>query len=588
MLVITIIFASSYNTYLLDRSLSNLGFILNRIENIKNLKDAKRLKRIWSLYFFMETASCESPVSDIVKAKLEVAKDILIKPKGMSRLEKNAQRLAAALQYSLLKEISNGKFPNTNLLMIEMVKDILIKLKAMSQVEDVKFILKEIIKQKEKKRPAMLLAVDRINSLFLSRLTMIPKRKLEKQLKILQERRILAKDLTSLQDIYYALGNTYAWLSEFREAKKAYRKATDLNPESDLAKKAQFNLAWNEKFCGNLDEAIKEFAALYQRATQEEVIIFSQYQIADALSKKGDYDRAITIYQEIVAKQPPRDLVQLTYLQLGYNYLYNLKDYDKARKTLEEAKKLFKGFSIATHIENKMIPNLTVEYHKEGFRLLSEGYKFSLPEKYKEAEKFFDKALEINPRDGISYSGKALVSLWLKEPDEALRLAREGVKLSPSDEITSVNLGYIYLQLNLVDEAIIEYKRFIAINPFTPRGYYNLGYAYAIQNRFAEAVFAFRQATQIDPKFSYAFNNWGLCLWRMKKYREAIEVFEKAVNIDSNFLDALFNLGWVYKIVGRYKEARDKFERILEVNPTYADAQSQLKEIERVAPQRNK
>ncbi len=557
-IVVMIIFFWGYNVCILDRSLANLRLVLDNIKNIQKLKEAKGLAGF-----------------------LDV--DLLSRVKVLSRLQRKAQRLASALQYLLLQEITNEKFPNTNLLMLELVKDCLVKLKSISQIEDAKFILKEIIEQKEKKRQPVLLFLDKIDSAVVPRVMGIPKRKLQRQLDILQERLSIAKDNVSLQDSYYKLGNTYIQLLEFKRAKEAYRKAIDLNPRPNLALKSQFNLAWIEKFQGNLDEAIKQFGVLFQSANQQqEVAIFSQYQIADSLNKKGEYERAIVIYRQILARQPGQDLAQLICFQLSYNYLYNLKDYDQTKKALQEYRELFRGSAMAAYIENKMIPNLAIEQRKEGFRLLSDAYKLSLPEKYKQAQGLFDQALEINAGDGISYSAKALISLWLNNPDEALRLAREGVKLSPKDEITSVNLGYIYLQLNLVDAAITEYKRLISINPSTWRSFYNLGCAYTAQNKFAEAALAFRKAKRIDPKFTPAFNNQGLCLWRMKEYAEAIKAFKKAAEIDPYFLDTLFNLGSVYKIMGRYREAKNEFEKILKINSAYADAQDQLKEIERI------
>lgn len=556
-IVVMIIFFWGYNVCILDRSLANLRLVLDNIKNIQKLKEAKGLSGF-----------------------LDV--DLLNRVKVLSRLQRKAQRLASALQYLLLQEITNEKFPNTNLLMLELVKDYLVKLKSISQIEDAKFILKEIIEQKEKQRQPVLLFLDKINSAVVPRVMGIPKRKLQRQLGILQERLSMEKDNVSLQDSYYKLGNTYIQLLEFKRAKEAYRKAIDLNPRPNLALKFQFNLAWIEKFQGNLDEAIKQYGVLFQSAEQQEVAFFSQYQIADSLSKKGEYGRAIAIYQQIFVRQPGQGLAQLICFQLNYNYLYNLKDYGQTKKILQESRELFKGSALATYIENEMIPNLAIEQRKEGFGLLSDGYKLYLPEKYKQAQDLFDRALEINAGDGISYSGKALISLWLNNPDEALRLAREGVKLSPRDEITSVNLGYIYLQLNLVDEAITEYRRLISINPSTWRSYYNLGCAYAAQNKFVKAALAFRKATRIDPKFTPAFNNQGLCLWWMKEYAEAIKVLKKATEIDPDFLDALFNLGSAYKIMGRYREAKNEFEKILKINSAYADAQGQLKEIERI------
>lgn len=524
-----ILFFLGYNTYLIDRSLVNLRFALDRISDVKTLEDAKEL--------------------------------------------------ASILDYSLFTEVSSSDLKTSKISRIELVKDILTNPKSTSQLEVAKYTLKNLIESKEKERPPMLVILDKI---FALRAAKVAKGKLENQVKYLKEKLVTLKDKDELQEVYFELANIYTQLLEFDKAKETYRTVIELDPEAKLAKRSQFNLAWNEKLQGNLDEAIKMFENLSQTAGEEKLITFSKYQMAEIYKKKGDYLKAVAIYQEIAGQQYDEDLSNMAWLQTGYTYLYDLKEYEKTKEIFDRTKELLKGTEVARQIEKIALPEVLIQYREAGFKLLKEGYEKSLPEKYKEATKFFDKALEIDAKDGLSYIGKALAFLWLNDPDRALGFAKRAVKLLPQDEVASVNLGYIYIQLGIVDEAIIEYKRFISVNPFTVYGYYNLGYAYTIQNRLEDAIYAFTQATKINPKFILAYNNLGWCHWQLNQYNQAIEAFEKALGVNPNFLDALFNISTVYKLIGKYEDAKKRFEKILKIDPTHIEAQKQLKEIENI------
>jgi tetratricopeptide (TPR) repeat protein len=535
-LALVIIFFLGYNMYLIDYSLANLKLALNKVSDIKTQEEAKKL--------------------------------------------------ASALDYSLFNEVASRTLQSGNIAKIELAKDILNKSRDVNRLKDVKYALQEVINQKERERPAVLVALDKLSSLVTPGAKKVSKTKLEDQARDSREKIGTLRDRDELQNAYYVLANTYTQLSEFEKAKEAYQKAMALNPDSDLAKKSQFNLAWNEKNRGNLDEAIKEFEKLSQTPGEEKLASFSKYQLAETYRKKEDYEKAVSIYREIASKD--KELGQISNLQTGTTLLYDLKQSDKAREVFEKTKTRFKGTDFATRIDDTMAAHLVSQYRREGFKLLGEAYDPSYGVKYTDAVSYFDKALAIDPGDAASYAGKAICLLSFNEPDKALEFAHKAVELDPNDEIASVNLGYIYIEMGMVNKAIAECKRFLSLVPSSPYSYYNLGYAYAGQNKIEEAISAFRQATKIDPQFVFAYNNLGWCLWQLGNYGEAIEAFENALRLQPKFLDALFNLGATYEAVDRYEDAKRKFQAVLEIDPRHFEAQYQLRGIEKFLQEKDK
>ncbi len=526
LVVSVVVLFVAYNVYLLDYSLANLKGTLEKLDDVKTLQDA--------------------------------------------------QRLAAALDYALLKEASLADIEPATLSKLEAAKEILAKPQSLAQLEEVKAVLKEVIEQKEKQRMPVLRALDRVSQAITPISTESPRAQIEAELRRVKERLLSASSSAERQSLSFELGTLYTRIRDFRQARDAFDRALYLDAGSALADRIRFNRAWCDKQLGNLNESAKQFEQLISLSQDEKLVRLSKYQLAEVLRQNKQYAKAIELYQQIASQGKESDLAQLATVKVGSTYLYDLQEFDKARQALEKA-----GASGKTAgMEGSAFRSIASQYRKKGFRLLSVGFEEGDRNSYQEAVKAFDKALEINAQDGIANTGKALAYLWMNDPDRALGFARQAVKYLPNSEVASVNLGYIYIQLGIIEEAIVEYKRFIGVNPFTAHGYFNLGYAYILSGRLDEALAAYEKATTIDPRFSRAFNNLGWCLWQLGNYGRSIETFEKTVLVDPGYTDALFNLGLIYKTIGRFQDSKKKFEQLTRLRPDYPRASQYLKELE--------
>jgi len=535
-ILVAIAFFLGYNVYLVDRSLDNLKVTLSKINDVKTLDEAKNL--------------------------------------------------AEALDYSLLSAVTSQKLDASTIAKIEMARDILSKPKEISQLEEAKFALQEVIKQKEKDRSPVLVALDKVSKVLAPTPKESSQGSLREEARALEEKIGSLQEKDKLQEAYYNLSNIYAKLSEFSRAKDSLLQAIAMAPQSDLAEKCLFNIAWNEKLQGNLEEAKQRFESIADSGRNKQLVDFSKYQLADIYRKTGEYEKALSIYQDISNTPQSMDMAQISDMQSVYTLLYDLKDSDKAKDVLDKSKEAFKGSSIASHMEAEMIPRVAMQYRIEGFKLLQEAFELGSSPRYITSKGYFDKALSVDPKDGEAYAGLALASYALNEPDKALDYAQKGVELSPDNEIASINLSYLYLEMGLIEKAVKECKRYLSINGASAYGYYNLGYAYVLQNKYQEAAVAFQEATKTDFQFSFAFNNLGWCFWQLGKYGEAVEAFENAVRINPKFIDALFNLGASYEIVGRLDDAKRSFQMALDINPQHYESREQLREIDKFLQQK--
>jgi tetratricopeptide (TPR) repeat protein len=484
------------------------------------------------------------------------------------------------IQESLIVEVTSSSLQVSTVSKLELAKDLLNKPESMSQIEDAKSALKDVLDQKEKERAPILLALDNIGKMFAPPASVVPRQRLEKQAQYLREKIKTTTEPEVIRYLNFELGSLYTQLSKFPEAREAYNKVIELKSDDEIAQKTKFIIAWNEKNQGNFEEAIKAFEELSKGKTDEKLANFSQYQLADTYKKKGDIEKAVAIFRDIANGKGENSLVSAAGFQTANIYLYDMQNFEKAKEMFYQSKTLFNDSEAEARMEKAVIPDIAGQFRRIGFKRLSEGYEFSSPSKYKEALYNFKQAIKTDPNDGISYSGMALASFWLKDREKALEAARTSVKLMPDNEVVTVNFGYIYISFGLLDEAIMEYKRYIVVNPATSDGYYNLGYADILSGKLDEAASCFEKATKINPKFYYAFNNLGWCLWQFGQYAKAIESFEAAAKIKPDFADALFNLGMIYKTIGKFEDAQIKFSSVVQFNPSYPGAMRYLKETE--------
>ncbi len=567
-----------YNTYLIDRSLANLRFILAKVTVMKNnIEEARKIAMILEAMLTKEIAA--QGESKVKPVDLAAAETVLAQTRQTPKLEKETQQLRDALRYA-----STGQEPaERETVMLEMVSDILNRPQSLSQLEDARFALKEIIDKKDQERLALLRFIDRVAGAVSG----ISKAELEKQANALKRRLSDIKEKDKLQEAFYGLGIILTQLGQIKNANAFYVRAIALQPDDHVAEKAKFNLALNEKTVGNLEKALQEFLALTETTSNRELKVFIQLQIADVLRKQAKFDEAISHLKKIVQEQPTADLAQLSNYIVSQIYLYNLDDTQKAKEELQKTKEMNEASSLSRYIDKQANQSIIERCLVMGFNFLKQAYFMSMPEKYSAALKNFDSALEIDPKDGFAYAGKSLVFLWLGEREKALEFSRRAVRLLPDNEITGVNLAYVYIELKMIDEAISELKRLIAVKPKTWQAHYNLAFAYIIKNNFSGAAKAFAEAEKINPGYPRILNNYGWCLWKLGRYAEAIKIFERAIFLEPQYNDALFNLGLIYKASGKYEEARSRLNKLSIINPAYPDLGYYLSDVNKVLRSRS-
>ncbi len=144
---------------------------------------------------------------------------------------------------------------------------------------------------------------------------------------------------------------------------------------------------------------------------------------------------------------------------------------------------------------------------------LHEGNLFISEKRYEEALEAFNKAIEINPKDGYVFSRKGIALGIMGRYEEALEAFNKAIEINPKDGYTLSNKG-------------------IALG--------NL-------DRYEEALAAFNKAIEINPKDVYVLSSKGIALGNLGRHDEALDIFNKAIEINpqdnliENIIEVCFN-----------------------------------------------
>ena len=242
-------------------------------------------------------------------------------------------------------------------------------------------------------------------------LVYLTKGDLDKALKALDKS--LALD-QQFDQTYLILGDVYRAKGEMDKAIEAYEKALEINPKSVQARSV--------------------LGALY--------------------AHQGDLEKAIAENQAII-KIAPRNYEAHKNLAVLY---HELGQDDKA---LSEARV---ALDLAPEKEKAALQNFITQLMPYG-KYLAEGDAYLKEKKYKEAEKAYLKALEMDPTLVQALSALGYIYAQTGRLEEAIEKNKAVLALNPNDFTSHRNLAIIYQQLGRIDEAIAEAQKALELAP---------------------------------------------------------------------------------------------------------------------------
>jgi tetratricopeptide (TPR) repeat protein len=227
----------------------------------------------------------------------------------------------------------------------------------------------------------------------------------------------------------------------------------------------------------------------------------------------------------------------------------------------------------------------------------------------------FERAVQVEPDDALSWYNYGDTLLKMGRVNEALIALERAVKLSPDNALYRYDLGLALYDLQRYKEAAEHFKFVLRLDPALERAIsqlglsastnlalcygeqgdwpkaiatlkpaqsvavnilYNLGRFYGKNNSHTEAARFFTAAAILSPDDENILHGAGYALLELKRYQEAENYFAQATKVDPSCIEGWYDRGVNLAKMKKKSQARACFVKILKRDPKHAYAFYQL------------
>ena len=255
------------------------------------------------------------------------------------------------------------------------------------------------------------------------------------------------------------------------------------------------------------------------QVSQEQMHEQQEVRVAEATAAKdaGNYDQALSLFQQILAENPT-----ITSAYLGIGDIYIIKnDYERAEP----------AYARAARLEPR---NFDAQY--------GHGLALQMLGRFVDAIRAYHRALVIEPESFNANLNIATTYLQMGEPESAVTFAEKAVEANPQDGPARVNLGAAYERVGRNADAVAQYEAAIELMEPSPEVMMNLINALAKDQRYHEAVNTAEFLVRIAPS-AQAYERLGWGHFKLAEYEKSIDAYRKAVELDPKHWPALNGVG---------------------------------------------
>jgi TolB-like protein/Tfp pilus assembly protein PilF len=216
---------------------------------------------------------------------------------------------------------------------------------------------------------------------------------------------------------------------------------------------------------------------------------------------------------------------------------------------------------------------------------------------YRNALKYFDEAIGLDPTFALAYTGLAgaygaLYGTFLPAAEgmpKAKAAALRALELDPNLAEAHGSLGGVQMMYEWDWRgAERSFRRAVELKPNDAGTHSSLGWLLIVLGRFGEAAGQLNQARQLDPLSLHVEVTAVWPLFYGRRYDEAIDALRKTVSADSSFVGAQFRLAEAYTLKGEFGQAQARWQAVRALIGDHSDVLGRLGYLYAVSGQRQK
>lgn len=288
--------------------------------------------------------------------------------------------------------------------------------------------------------------------------------------------------------------------------------------------------------------------------------LYTTSQIAIAYHNKRDVDKAIEIFQQILAVDPYR--------------LENLDMYSNLLFVREQKTEM-------AHLAHKAVE--INKYRPETCCVI--GNYYSIRGEHQKAILYFQRALKLNPKYLSAWTLMGHEFMELKNTNAAIQSYRQAVEVNRRDFRAWYGLGQAYEIIKMHFYSLYYYKTATQLRPYDSRMLVALGETYEKLNKNSNALKCYQKACNVGDIEGYAMLKLGNLYEKINDRENAVQSYknyvldERSSSEKTQLINAYLYLANYFLDIKNYEEATYYAHKILELDETKSEAKSILREI---------
>lgn len=204
---------------------------------------------------------------------------------------------------------------------------------------------------------------------------------------------------------------------------------------------------------------------------------------------------------------------------------------------------------------------------------------------FEEALKALFENIEANPKEVENYINAGILLAEANEVDKAEKFFQRAITLDPQNGAIYYNLGNVYYNEGRFNEAIKLYQQALKFNVDQVDTNYMIGMSFNQLEAFKEALPFLMTAAELDDrKDSEVQFQYGLVLCHLEMFEAAVTQLNHVLTLDEAHTDALYNLGLAtYMQTEDPQQALQYFECAVAINPEHIMSQHAIKTFKAIA-----
>lgn len=206
------------------------------------------------------------------------------------------------------------------------------------------------------------------------------------------------------------------------------------------------------------------------------------------------------------------------------------------------------------------------------YQLIKEG-------KFEEALKALFENIEENPEAIENYINSGILLAEAGEVEKAEKFFQKALTIDPDNGAIYYNLANVYYNAESFNDAIKLYQQALQKGVDEADTNYMIGMSFNQLGAFKEAMPFLMRASELDDKNDEEIQfQYGLVLCHLEIFDAAVEQLDKVLSQNPENTDALYNRGLAgYMKTENTEEAMPYFERAIEIDPKHLLSQHAIK-----------